>query len=106
MRVMGIAHVYLAPDASAGDPCGAPPAEAETLAAAVPGRPDPPAIGLTLARLGHVLVGPERPALPQHGVDQRRLAVVEVGHDGDVAEVFAGDEHGAWRLAAGPRPVL
>lgn len=52
MRVMGIAHVYLAPDASAGDPCGAPPAEAETLAAAVPGRPDPPAIGLTLARLG------------------------------------------------------
>src|SRR5690606_28424733 len=29
----------------------------------------------------------ERARLPQHGVDQRRLAVVDVSHDGDVPEV-------------------
>ena len=34
-----------------------------------------------------VLVGAERPGLPQHLVDERRLAVVDVGHDGHVAEV-------------------
>jgi hypothetical protein len=32
------------------------------------------------------LVGAESPGLSQHVVDQRRLAVVDVGHDGDVAE--------------------
>ena len=31
------------------------------------------------------------PGLPQHGVDQRGLAVVDVGDDGDVAEVVDGD---------------
>jgi hypothetical protein len=39
--------------------------------------------------VGHVLVGAERPRLPQHRVDQGRLAVVDVGDDGDVAEVLA-----------------
>jgi hypothetical protein len=29
--------------------------------------------------------------LPQHGVDQRRLAVVDVRDDGDVAKIHAGD---------------
>ena len=37
--------------------------------------------------LGHRLVRAEDAALPEHGVDQRRLAVVDVGDDGDVAEV-------------------
>ena len=36
-----------------------------------------------------VLVLPERAGLPQHGVDERRLAVVDVGDDRDVSEVFA-----------------
>ena len=36
-----------------------------------------------------VLVGPERARLPEHLVDQRGLAVVDVGHDGHVAEVGA-----------------
>jgi hypothetical protein len=39
--------------------------------------------------LGHVLVLAERAGLPEHRVDQRRLAVVDVGDDGDVAEILA-----------------
>src|SRR5215468_2118972 len=38
---------------------------------------------------GDVLVGAEGAALPQHGVDQRRLAVVDVGDDGEVAQRLA-----------------
>src|SRR5205814_6369686 len=52
--------------------------------------------------LGHVLVGPERAGLPEHGVDQRGLAVVDVGHDGDVAQVLTGSDGMAslrWRTA-------
>ena len=40
-----------------------------------------------------VLVGAEGARLPEHGVDERRLAVVDVGDDGDVAEVFARAGH-------------
>jgi hypothetical protein len=29
------------------------------------------------------------PGLPEHRVDERRLAVVDVRHDGDVADVLA-----------------
>ena len=36
------------------------------------------------------LVGPEGAGLPEHGVDQRGLAVVDVGDDGHVADVVAG----------------
>ena len=39
--------------------------------------------------LGDVLVGAERAGLPQHRVDERRLAVVDVGDDGDVSDVVA-----------------
>jgi hypothetical protein len=39
--------------------------------------------------LGDVLVLAERARLPEHGVDQRRLAVVDVGDDRDVAQVLA-----------------
>ena len=54
---------------------------------------------LQVARVQHALVdrlvGPEGPGLPEHGVDQRGLAVVDVGHDGHVADVVAGQEgHG------------
>jgi hypothetical protein len=38
--------------------------------------------------LHHVLVGAEDARLPQHGVDEGRLAVVDVGDDGDVPYVF------------------
>ncbi len=41
-----------------------------------------------------VLAGAEGAGLPQHGVDERRLAVVDVGDDRDVADVLAGFEHG------------
>ena len=51
--------------------------------------------------LGNVLVGAEGARLPEHRVDQRGLAVVDVGDDGDVAQVLAGDDghdsSGWWR---------
>src|SRR5437763_301404 len=39
--------------------------------------------------VGDLLVLPEDAGLPEHGVDQGRLAVVDVGHDGDIAEIGA-----------------
>jgi plastocyanin len=50
MRVMGIAHVYLAPDPAVQPGCSAPPAAAETLGPDFSGRADPPGVLLTLAR--------------------------------------------------------
>ena len=41
-----------------------------------------------------VLVLAEGAGLPQHGVDERGLAVVDVGDDGDVAQVVAGGSAG------------
>ena len=41
--------------------------------------------------LGDALVGAERAALVQQRVDQRGLAVVDVGDDGDVAPERIGD---------------
>jgi len=52
---------------------------------------DPP---LALERVGihdalvHLLVGPEGPRLAEHLVDQRRLAVVDVRDDGDIANLL------------------
>src|SRR5206468_12211965 len=43
--------------------------------------------------LAHVLVLAERARLPEHRVDQRRLAVVDVGDDRQVAEVGALGHH-------------
>ena len=57
--------------------------------------------------VGDLLVGAERAGLAEHGVDQRRLAVVDVGDDGDVAEGVAarksarGHEGLSERTAAG-----
>ena len=50
MRVMGIAHVYLAPDDSVPPGCSAAPSAGETLGPNFEGgRADPPAVNLTLA---------------------------------------------------------
>ena len=38
---------------------------------------------------GDVLIGAKGPGLPEHGVDQRGLAVVDVGDDRHVAQVVA-----------------
>ena len=43
----------------------------------------------SMTRSIDLLVGAEDAALVQHGVDQRGLAVVDVGDDGDVADVVA-----------------
>ena len=54
--------------------------------------------------LGDDLVVTERPGLPEHVVDQRGLSVVDVRHDGDVAERFNGHARvpaGVARLVTG-----
>ena len=38
---------------------------------------------------GDVLVGAEDAGLVEHGVDQRGLAVVDVGDNGDIANILA-----------------
>jgi hypothetical protein len=40
----------------------------------------------------------EQPALPQQGIDQRGLAVVNVGDDGDVSDVLATHDGGGRRV--------
>ena len=45
--------------------------------------------------VGQLLVGAERAGLAQQGVDQRRLAVVDVGHDGHVPDVLARSHRGS-----------
>ena len=52
--------------------------------------------------LRNVLVLAEAPALPEHRVDQRRLPVVDVGDDRDVAQIVTvGDVVGAGHGAPG-----
>ena len=46
-------------------------------------------------RGGDVLAVAEGARLPQHRVDERGLAVVDVGHDRDVADVLSAAEHGS-----------
>ena len=53
-------------------------------------------VGVVHRPLGHPLVGAERPALVQQRVDQRGLAVVDVGDDGDVAPQRVGDRRGGF----------
>jgi plastocyanin len=51
MRVMGIAHVYLAPDDSVPAGCSPAPSAGETLGPTFEGgQPDPPVVSLTLAQ--------------------------------------------------------
>jgi plastocyanin len=50
MRVMGISHVYLAPDESVPRACAPPPRETQTLGPDFEGRDDPPSVRLTLAQ--------------------------------------------------------
>ena len=52
MRVMGIAHVYVARASRPADRCAASPADAVSLDAPFAGRTDPPPLDLTLAMLG------------------------------------------------------
>ena len=51
-------------------------------------------VGVVHRALGDPLVGAEDPALVEHRVDQRRLAVIDVGDDGDVAPERVGDVGG------------
>ena len=47
---------------------------------------------------------PERAGLPEHGVDQGGLAVVDVGDDRDVAQVVPGGHDGSSLLSSGVAP--
>ena len=51
--------------------------------------------------VGHVLVLAEGARLPQHRVHERGLAVIDVGHDGHVAQVFSAGHGGSATLAGG-----
>ncbi len=42
-----------------------------------------------MTALGDLLVGAENAALAEHGVDQRGLAMIDVGDDRDVADRLA-----------------
>ena len=50
--------------------------------------------------VGHSLIGAEGATLPEHGVDQRGLAVVNVGDDGDVADSRSGTHSGGCPVLA------
>jgi hypothetical protein len=51
------------------------------------------------------LVAPEDPALAEHRVDQRRLAVVDVRDDRDVTDVCPALRHEPATVTGGRRPV-
>jgi plastocyanin len=51
MRVMGIAHVYVATGTPPAPACAAPPADVQTLGPTFAGRAEPPRVDLTLATL-------------------------------------------------------
>ena len=55
--------------------------------------------------VGHLLVGAEGTGLAKHGVDQGRLAVVDVGHDGHVANVVSS-LHGGDNDRPGQRGLM
>jgi plastocyanin len=80
MRVMGIAHVYLAPDPSVQPGCSAPPAGGEILGPDFSGREDPPGVLLTLARWGGF--GPATPIDRPRGSFVRRRGDATVRVDG------------------------
>src|SRR5690606_39242243 len=52
---------------------------------------------------GDALILAERAGLLQQPVDQRGLAVVDVGDDGDVTELHSSGSKKPWRAEAGPR---
>ena len=56
--------------------------------------------------LGHVLVRPERAGLPQHGVHQGGLAVIDVGHDGHVADVVSAGHASSVEMTRNPSRSL
>ena len=43
-----------------------------------------------------VLVRAKRTRLPEHGVDERRLPMIDMGDDGDIAKIISGSHGGAW----------
>ena len=77
MRVMGIAHVYVAHVPAAGEPCAAPPADVQSLDAPFAGRKEPPPVDLTLAKLGRD--GVARPIDRPRGRLVRRAGDTRVG---------------------------
>jgi plastocyanin len=115
MRVMGIAHVYVARERGRpGHPCAPPPADAVSLDAPFAGRSEPPRVDLTLAALGRD--GRARPIDRPPGPIVRRAgdARVRVNHfafsvpnlsiprGSRITWRFGGDERHDATLASGP----
>jgi plastocyanin len=114
MRVMGIAHVYVARGAAPGDPCISRPADAITLDAPFAGRKEPPRVDVTLAAVGRD--GVARPIRRPPGRMVRRAgdARVRVNHfafslpnlsiprGSRITWRFGGDTRHDATLASGP----
>jgi hypothetical protein len=114
MRVMGIAHVYVAREWAPGDRCAPAPADAVSLDAAFDGRSEPPPVDLTLATLGRD--GVARPIDRPPGRVVRRPGDARVRVDffafsrpnlsiprgSSITWQFDGDERHDATLASGP----
>jgi plastocyanin len=114
MRVMGIAHVYVARDPAPAPPCAPQPADVVSLDAPFAGRADPPPVDLTLATVGRDGVARpiDRPPGPVRRLDGD--AQVRVNHfafsrpnlsiprGSRVTWRFGGDERHDATLAVGP----
>jgi plastocyanin len=113
MRVMGIAHVYVA-RGGGGIPCAPPPPDAVTLEAPFDGREQPPRVDLTLAALGRDGVARPIDRPPGRVVRRARNARVRVNRfafsvpnlsiprGGRITWRFNGDERHDATLASGP----
>jgi plastocyanin len=114
MRVMGIDHLYIARDPGAARGCAPLPPDAEELGAPWAGRPAPPRVRLTLARMGPdgrarpvgLPPGPARSFGGNADVREARgafsVAKVSIPTGGTVRWRFADpDEHDV-TLVAGP----
>jgi plastocyanin len=113
MRVMGIAHVYVA-RGSAGNPCAPPPQDAIGLDAPFAGRKEPPRVDLTLATLGRD--GTARPIDRPRGRVVRRsgdarvrvnrfafsVPNLSIPRGGRITWRFGGEERHDATLASGP----
>jgi plastocyanin len=114
MRVMGIAHVYVARGRAPGDPCAAPPADVVSLDAPFAGRSAPPRVDLTLATLGRDGVARPIDRPPGRVVRRAGDALVRVNHfafsapnlsiprGSRITWRFGGEERHDATLASGP----
>ena len=114
MRVMGIAHVYVARGAPPAAACAPPPGDAQSLDAPFEGRAEPPPLDLTLATLGRDGVARpmdrppggivRRPGDTRVGVNRFAFSVpnLSIPRGSRITWRFGGDTRHDATLASGP----